>query len=154
MAGWHHRLNGHEFEWTLGVGDGQGGLACCDSWGRRVGHSWATELTWTESQGATAIDGIRRGKKNFNTPSSPPRHFEDCIHLAKKYFNSKDYQQKWQQAKGIALWLGSKMPSEKRQRLSGIVSSLWWCDIIAFRKSDSVTRELNATWVLDSVSFS
>ena len=31
MAGWHHRLNGHEFEYTLGVGDGQGGLACCDS---------------------------------------------------------------------------------------------------------------------------
>ena len=30
MAGWHHRLDGHEFEWTLGVGDGQGGLACCD----------------------------------------------------------------------------------------------------------------------------
>ena len=34
MAGWHHRLNGHEFEWTPGVGDGQGGLVCCDSWGR------------------------------------------------------------------------------------------------------------------------
>ena len=33
MAGWHHRLDGHEFEWTLGVGDGQGGLACCNSWG-------------------------------------------------------------------------------------------------------------------------
>ena len=33
MAGWHHRINGHEFEWTLGVGDGQGGLACCNSWG-------------------------------------------------------------------------------------------------------------------------
>ena len=33
MAGWHHRLDGHEFEQTLGVGDGQGGLACCDSWG-------------------------------------------------------------------------------------------------------------------------
>ena len=32
---WHHRLDGHEFEWTLGVGDGQGGLACCDSWGRK-----------------------------------------------------------------------------------------------------------------------
>ena len=31
MAGWHHRLNGHESEWTPGVGDGQGGLACCDS---------------------------------------------------------------------------------------------------------------------------
>ena len=33
MAGWHHRFDGHEFEWTLGVGDGQGGLACCSLWG-------------------------------------------------------------------------------------------------------------------------
>ena len=33
MAGWHHQLDGHEFEWTPGVGDGQGGLGCCDSWG-------------------------------------------------------------------------------------------------------------------------
>ena len=32
MAGWHHRLDGHEFEWTPGVGGGQGGLVCCDSW--------------------------------------------------------------------------------------------------------------------------
>ena len=35
MAGWHHRLDGHEFERTPGVGDGQGGLVCCDSWGRK-----------------------------------------------------------------------------------------------------------------------
>ena len=35
-----------EFEWTPGVGDGQGGLACCDSLGRRVGHDWVTELNW------------------------------------------------------------------------------------------------------------
>ena len=35
MAGWHHWLNGHEFEWTPGVGDGQGNLACWDSWGRK-----------------------------------------------------------------------------------------------------------------------
>ena len=48
MAGWHQRLDGHEFEWTPGVGDGQGGLACCNSWGLRVGHDWATELNWTE----------------------------------------------------------------------------------------------------------
>ena len=33
MVGWHYRLNGDEFEQTLGVGDGQGGLACCGSWG-------------------------------------------------------------------------------------------------------------------------
>ena len=35
MVGWHHRLNGHVFGWTPGVGDGQGGLACCGSWGRK-----------------------------------------------------------------------------------------------------------------------
>ena len=35
MAGWHHRLDGCEFERTLGVGDGQRGLACCNSWGHK-----------------------------------------------------------------------------------------------------------------------
>ena len=45
-VGWHHRLDGHGFGWTPGVGDGQGGLACCGSWGCRVGHDWATELNW------------------------------------------------------------------------------------------------------------
>ena len=43
IVGWHHRLDGHGFGWTPGVGDGQGGLACCGSWGRRGGHDW-TEL--------------------------------------------------------------------------------------------------------------
>jgi len=47
MAGWHHWLDGREFEWTPGVGDGQGGLACRDSWGRK--ESDTTErLNWTE----------------------------------------------------------------------------------------------------------
>ena len=41
MVEWHHQLNGPEFEWTLGVGDGQGGLACCDSWGHK--ESYTTE---------------------------------------------------------------------------------------------------------------
>ena len=47
MAGWHHWLHGHESGWTPGVGDGQGGLACCDSWGHK--DSDTTErLNWTE----------------------------------------------------------------------------------------------------------
>ena len=47
MAGWHHQLDGREFEWTSGVGDGQGGLVCCNSWGRK--ESDTTErLNWTE----------------------------------------------------------------------------------------------------------
>jgi len=48
MAGWHHRLDGREFEWTPEVGDRQGGLACCDG-DCKVGHDWETELNWTDS---------------------------------------------------------------------------------------------------------
>ena len=47
MSGWHHRLNGHEFEWTLGVGDGQGGLPCCSSWGCKE-LDMTEWLNWTE----------------------------------------------------------------------------------------------------------
>ena len=47
VVGWHHRLHGHGFGWTLGVGDGQGGLAYCGSWGRK--ESDTTErLNWIE----------------------------------------------------------------------------------------------------------
>ena len=46
MVGWHHWLNRHGFGWTSGVGDEQEGLACCGSWGCRVGHDWVTELNW------------------------------------------------------------------------------------------------------------
>ena len=35
MVGWHHQLNGHRLGWTLGVGDGQGGLECFSPWGRK-----------------------------------------------------------------------------------------------------------------------
>ena len=50
MVGWHHQLDGHEFEQALGAGDGQGGLACCSPWGRKIGHDWATGLNWTETE--------------------------------------------------------------------------------------------------------
>ena len=60
MAGWHHWLDGHESEWTPGVGDGQRGLACCDLWGCKESvmterMNW-TELKWTE------------GKRKYNRP--------------------------------------------------------------------------------------
>ena len=47
MAGWHHWLNGRESEWIPGVGDGQGVLACCDSWGRKELDT-TERLNWTE----------------------------------------------------------------------------------------------------------
>ena len=47
MAGWHHWLDAHEFGWTPGAGDGQGGLACCDSWGHKE-LDMTEWLNWTE----------------------------------------------------------------------------------------------------------
>ena len=47
MAGWHHWLDRRESEWTPGVGDGQGGLVCCDSWGRKELDT-TEQLNWTE----------------------------------------------------------------------------------------------------------
>ena len=51
---WHHWLNGHESEWTPGVGDGQGGLVCCDSWGRKELDT--TEwLKWTDGSSISSF---------------------------------------------------------------------------------------------------
>ena len=47
MVGWHHRLDGPKFEQALWVGDGQGGLACCSSWGRKQSDT-TEQLNWTE----------------------------------------------------------------------------------------------------------
>ena len=71
MVGWHHQLNRHGFGWTPGVGDGQGGLACCGPWGRKESDTtgWLnwTELNWTtlfKLSGSYAIMG-----EIFNTLS-------------------------------------------------------------------------------------
>ena len=52
MVGWHHWLTGHKFEYTPGVGDGQGGLTCCSPWSckKSRGHDW-TELNWSPPRG-------------------------------------------------------------------------------------------------------
>ena len=68
MAGWHHRLDGREFVWALGVGDGQGGLACCDSWGRKESDT-AEWLNWTELSMTT----------NAHFPSYTLWRFKECI---------------------------------------------------------------------------
>ena len=47
MVGWHHWLNRHEFEWTLGIGDGQGNLACCSPWHHKKSNT-TERLNWTE----------------------------------------------------------------------------------------------------------
>ena len=67
MVGWHHQLNGHEFEQTLGAGDGQGGLACCSPWGRK--ESRVTErLSHTHS---AFLSVSSRPSNNIQTQKSP-----------------------------------------------------------------------------------
>ena len=61
MAGWHHRPDGRELEWTPGVGDGQGGLACCNSWGCKE-SDMTEQLNWTE---LNSIDKTSIDKKSF-----------------------------------------------------------------------------------------
>ena len=92
MAGWHHQLDGHEFEWTPGVGDGQGGLACCSSGGHK-------ELDMTEQLNWSELILIRQKRWNYNTgvhaqlcpnlcylmDCSPPGSFVHGIFQAKKY---------------------------------------------------------------------
>ena len=58
MVGWHHQVNGHEFGWTPGVGDGQGGLACCSPWGCKESNT-TEQLNWTE------IAHMQKKKKNY-----------------------------------------------------------------------------------------
>ena len=61
MVGWHHQLNGHRFGWTPAVGDGQGGLACCSSWGRKELDmterlNWTSIVAW-ETHGQKSLAG-------------------------------------------------------------------------------------------------
>ena len=71
MAGWHHWLHGCESEWTLGVSDGQGGLACCYSWGRKELDT-IDHLNWTEL-GCQNFDNVYlRRVKLLNTIYSLP----------------------------------------------------------------------------------
>ena len=55
MAGWHHRFDRRGFEWTPGVGDGQGGLVCCDSWGPKD-LDMTEWMNWTELNWRAVLD--------------------------------------------------------------------------------------------------
>ena len=93
MAGWHHRLNGREFAQAPGVGDGQGGLECCDSWGRRE-SDMTEQLNWTELEiiletdvvimSGTLIHDVYNGEKSFPYMLSSYNNFQK-MRFAIKY---------------------------------------------------------------------
>ena len=81
MAGWHHQLDGRGFGWTPGIGDGQGGLACCNSWClQRVGHDWATE--WTELNTEKESKQVKeKQKNNFIAAEDSCYHFDKVARI-------------------------------------------------------------------------
>ena len=74
MARWHHWLDAHQFGWTPGVGDGQGGLACWDSWGRKV-SDMTERLNWT------VLPSLQVPQSLFcpPTPHHSPMPFPSCV---------------------------------------------------------------------------
>ena len=75
MVGWHHRLNGHEFEQTPGVGDGQGSLACCSPWGRKESDT-TEQLNWIEvlENEVLAIYFVPEGRRGWGLCCSISAH--------------------------------------------------------------------------------
>ena len=67
MSGWHHRLDGHEFGLALVVGDGQGGLACCDSWGHKE-----SDMTERLSSTETMVEVMKIMMTSFKRPNACP----------------------------------------------------------------------------------
>ena len=114
MAGWHHRLDGCEFEWTLGVGEGQGGLACCDSWGHRVRLDWVTELNWTEV--------IPEWSNVF------PTFFSFSLNLV--------IRSSWSEPQSalslVFRWLYKASPSLTAKNIMNLilVLAIWWCPCV------------------------
>ena len=80
MVGWPHRLNGHEFEQALGVGDGQGSLTCCSPWGCKELDT-TERLNWT-GQWLVMTAIIRRASGNQSTELQ--NYFADLIHFVSK----------------------------------------------------------------------
>ena len=90
MAGWHHGLDGSEFEWTPGVGDGQRGLVCCDSWGPKSQtrlSDW-NELNWTDMLYMNFKPHTHKSK--IDKCRKKPR-----AKICRLYFNEKEKKMKY-----------------------------------------------------------
>ena len=104
MAGWHHRLNGNEFEWTPGLGDGQGDLACCDSWGCK--ESDMTEwLNWTEGINTALNPNQVSDVCIFNTAMCSPVRSKLCA-----WFNSYSRESETAPTFELTLLAGHGLP--------------------------------------------
>ena len=84
MAGWHHQLDRHEYEWTPGVGDGQGSLVCCDSWGRKDSDTterlnWTEAVSFTKKKHPAAMNKLGEETKILNSINNVPQRYSDKL---------------------------------------------------------------------------
>ena len=124
MVGWHHQLHGHGFGWTTGVGDGQGGLGCCSSWGHK--ESDTTErLNWTKLIPMTALLGASLAAQMVK---NPPAMKETLI----RFLGWKDSLEKGMAAHSSILCLENSCSTN---------GGAWWAIVHGVAKS--------RTWLSD-----
>ena len=110
MVGWHHELNGHEFEQTPGVGDGQGGLACCSPWGHK--KSDMPERLKNSNRGyqcpkaacdPTQTEPVRRCCRRSVSPQINLEHSPPCRSLCWAHSSLKERNEKKEGKKGSSV---------------------------------------------------
>ena len=113
MVGRHHWLDGHGFEWTLGTGDGQGGLVCCGSWGHKELDT-TEQLNWTQ----ILLPELRR--------------YHLCLHLSNKYPNHVYPTKLYSFGQLLGYFLSPTKAGPATFPLKS-PSPLLWCDVITGR---------------------
>ena len=122
MVGWHHQLNGHGFGWTLGVGDGQGSLVCCSSWGHKELDTterlnWTELMKWFFLEWGRAKVGNNSGVLSLGSDLCTQKQLKIqtrgitlkvWLHLALR-MPGKSYVQGWRKGR---TWLGRKWASD------------------------------------------
>ena len=136
MVRWHHRLNGHEFEYALGVGDGQASLACCSLWGRK-GSDMTERLNWPvsacdESEKDTRDKGTRVLGKTVSSLSVKSWENPNGPWVKKKYRmeTPKRVQAEWLQC-------GLSSIIYKMTHIGTFKKKSLWCKIYLWQKYDN-----------------
>ena len=121
MAGWHHGLNGHGFGWTLGVGDGQGGLVCCGSWGHKE-SDMTEQLNWTEHDGSWNL--WKRSKQKIIWRNNACKFDENRIVREAQWIQSRIKTQRHTQG-----WMGREVGRGiwERGDIHTLVADSCWC---------------------------
>ena len=136
MAGWHHQLDGSEFEWTPGVDDRQGGLACCDSWGRK------------ESDTTEQLNGTEESLKLLGQEHNG-RKILHIIHLLRKFSPKLSYLR--MPALSLSrVWLCDPRDcSTPGSSVHGIFQAriLEWVAISSFRGSSWITDQTRVSCI-------